>query len=299
MDRRRKTLTLIGAGIAIVAMLLLAAALAGVDLTDDRPFTFEDLLLWLWQWLWRAMTQPVNLTLDRKTLMGFLRILFLLALLLLPVAILYFIMSPEFRKKVLRNLLALLLFIVIFELLRRSVILETIDEEFVSGPQAPSLEIAPVTPLEVESVPPASRFLVLGVSVTLALATSALLVRAGWSIWQRRRRRARAVERLASEARLALDDLRAGGELRDTVLRCYRRMSEVVREERGLRRNQALTPREFEQYLERNGLPGTPVHDLTRLFEKVRYGTHLPDEEDEHRAIASLNAIVEACKGIL
>ncbi len=33
-----------------------------------------------------------------------------------------------------------------------------------------------------------------------------------------------------------------------------------------------MTPHEFEQQLQRAGLPAEPVHDLTHLFEEARYG---------------------------
>jgi hypothetical protein len=71
----------------------------------------------------------------------------------------------------------------------------------------------------------------------------------------------------------------------------------VVRSRRGVTRQRHVTPREFERHLEILGLPGAPVRRLTRLFEAVRYGTAISDDEASATAIAALSAIVDACKG--
>ena len=49
-------------------------------------------------------------------------------------------------------------------------------------------------------------------------------------------------------------------------------MSRVLHQQRGIRRHQAMTPREFVVYLEEVGLPTEAVMRLTELFEQVRYG---------------------------
>jgi hypothetical protein len=50
--------------------------------------------------------------------------------------------------------------------------------------------------------------------------------------------------------------------------------------------------------LEEAGLPGKHVQQLTRLFEQVRYGAKVSDEQKERQAIACLTAIVEACRSL-
>ena len=104
------------------------------------------------------------------------------------------------------------------------------------------------------------------------------------------------MEQLAKEAKGALDALKGGAELRDTVMRCYFEMSRVVSEERGIRRERAMTPREFEERLGELGLPERHVVQLTRLFEGVRYGSKETGEREADQAVASLSAIVDACR---
>jgi hypothetical protein len=106
-----------------------------------------------------------------------------------------------------------------------------------------------------------------------------------------------AMERIALEAQTALDDLRAGGNLKNTILRCYYEMSKVINEQRGIQRDRTMTPREFEVYLESKGIPEEPVRQLTHLFEDVRYGDLAVGEKEEQQARSSLTAIIDAVKG--
>jgi hypothetical protein len=89
-----------------------------------------------------------------------------------------------------------------------------------------------------------------------------------------------------------------GGNLKNTIMRCYYEMSQVINEQRGIRRDRSMTPREFEIYLESNGLPGEPVRQLTHLFEDVRYGDLAVGEKEEQQAQSSLTAIIEAVKRV-
>ena len=105
------------------------------------------------------------------------------------------------------------------------------------------------------------------------------------------------MERLADEAQDAIDAIHAGGNIRDTVIRCYVQMTQVLAVERNLRREEDMTPHEFEQILlTKLKLPETPVHRLTSLFEAVRYGDYHPGKREEMEAIDSLTAIASACK---
>lgn len=99
---------------------------------------------------------------------------------------------------------------------------------------------------------------------------------------------------LARAARTALKDLSAGRDWDDTVIQCYARMSEALGQERGLHRQQGMTPQEFASRLERAGLPSDPVRRLTRLFEKARYGGRKSSREDVNEAVTCLTAILHA-----
>ena len=99
---------------------------------------------------------------------------------------------------------------------------------------------------------------------------------------------------LARAARTALKDLSAGRDWDDTVIQCYARMSEALGQERGLHRQQGMTPQEFASRLEQAGLPSDPVRRLTRLFEKARYGGRKSSREDVNEAVTCLTAILHA-----
>ncbi|HET9223096.1 MAG TPA: DUF4129 domain-containing protein, partial [Roseiflexaceae bacterium] len=121
-----------------------------------------------------------------------------------------------------------------------------------------------------------------------------LLLAAIWFFWRRLRAQASPLERLANQAEQALADLQSGGDLKDTVLRCYREMSRILSEQRGVTRPRDMTPREFEQQLAAVGLGDEHIRRLTRLFERVRYGARQAGEHEEREAVACLSAIARA-----
>ena len=93
----------------------------------------------------------------------------------------------------------------------------------------------------------------------------------------------------AEQARL---DLLAGADLKEVILRCYRRMSEALQEEQDIVREVYMTTGEFERLLASKGVPRDPVHQLTKLFDAVRYGHWQPEPGDQSRAIQCLDDIL-------
>jgi hypothetical protein len=91
------------------------------------------------------------------------------------------------------------------------------------------------------------------------------------------------------------DDLQACGDLRNVVM-CHSEMVQALEKERNIQRTGSLTPREFEDALGDLGFPVRPVHELTRLFESVRYGRKEITRREELMAVDSLSAILEACR---
>jgi hypothetical protein len=100
------------------------------------------------------------------------------------------------------------------------------------------------------------------------------------------------VQPWTKEAEVARQALLAGENLADVILNCYRRMSQALQEDQGLVRDEAMTTGEFERLLVAQGVPRDPVHQLTQLFEAVRYGRWRPGAGDEQRALDSLDAIL-------
>ncbi|MBW2142579.1 MAG: DUF4129 domain-containing protein, partial [Deltaproteobacteria bacterium] len=146
-----------------------------------------------------------------------------------------------------------------------------------------------------EYIPNPPDWLVLMVSMCL----SALILGAAVYIWRYLPRRAGPLELVAREAQKTLESLRAGADLREGVIHCYYEMIRMLGERRGLKRHQAMTTREFERYLEKEGLPEAYIGRLTRLFEMVRYGAKRLGEPEEQEAIDCLTAIVRASEGSL
>ena len=105
-------------------------------------------------------------------------------------------------------------------------------------------------------------------------------------------RRETTIDLVGLEAEKAWQALMTGLDLKDVILKCYRQMSLAVEKERGIERKDFMTTREFETLLEAAGIPHAPIHQLTQLFEAVRYGNWQPNLMDEQRAIHCLQAIV-------
>ncbi len=218
--------------------------------------------------------------------------LYCLAALLLPLAVAYLIVSRRARKQMLRSLLLILALLVLFLVVReRPELLEQPQTAVLATPAPGSGEVFTA---EFEPNPP--QWAVLLTTGGLAVLLAALVVGAVWLIWRRGSRPESSLTQLGEEAREALHALQAGADLKDTVLRCYFEMERVLREQRGIEREEAMTPREFELSLSEAGLPDRHIEQLVRLFEGVRYGAKLVGKREELQAIDCLAAIVEVCR---
>jgi hypothetical protein len=100
-------------------------------------------------------------------------------------------------------------------------------------------------------------------------------------------------DRLTLQAEWALQALKRGLDLKNVIVRCYWEMGQVLREEQGIEMEAAMTVREFESLLVARGVPHPPVHQLTELFESVRYGRRTVSADDERRAVDCLTAIAQ------
>ena len=105
-------------------------------------------------------------------------------------------------------------------------------------------------------------------------------------------RRATTIDIVGLEAVNARQKLKTGSDLKDVIIKCYRQMSLALAQEQGLEREDFMTTREFEDLLATAGVPHDPIHQLTQLFEAVRYGHWQPNPIDEEKAIHCLEAIM-------
>ena len=94
------------------------------------------------------------------------------------------------------------------------------------------------------------------------------------------------------EAEKARQALKTGVPLKDVIIHCYIQMSLALKQEQGIERKDFMTTGEFENLLETAGVPHEPIHQLTRLFDAVRYGNWLPNPVDEQKAVQCLEAIM-------
>jgi uncharacterized membrane protein YhaH (DUF805 family) len=290
MTRRSRVWALLFIGAAIVALIFLAAAFRNLELSSQgRPLPSP------------AQMEP-GPTVAPPTapfLVYAYLALFFLGLVLMPILFVLAMRSPHARKELLKRILALAWIITILLVARMcSDESEQIDEEPIRA--QPTAEAAPLAledapPLRPEAIGEPPLWAVWAATLALGILLAGGLVAGVWIIW-RRLHPPTPLEQLAQEAQHALDSLLDGADLRDTVMRCYLAMSRTLKRHKGIRRDEDMTPREFERSLAETGLPGEQVHQLTRLFEAARYGARAPSAGDARQAIHCLTAIVEACR---
>jgi hypothetical protein len=292
MDKGEKYRLWLIAGASLAALLVLAAGLSEMKLTPGWPWS-----VW-WQLLF-GDSKPTGSPVASLPFPGDAsRRAWILAVIFLFLMVMYLVASilyPGMWLRMLRVLLQMLGLLVLVSLLMHSAFLENITQLM----QSPAFSNLKVPEGGMESLPPfeanSPPWLTWTAGFILALALVAGAIGVVWAL-SRRRPKSAPIRELAQEAQAALDALQSGADFRDTVIRCYREMSEVLRSQRGIQREGAMTPREFESRLIRLGLPGAPVQQLTRLFEMARYGPETPDELEEDQALTCLRAIVEACR---
>ncbi len=168
-----------------------------------------------------------------------------------------------------------------------------IPTEVIAGETLPTVpaEVAPMEPL-----PSAPDWVVTVIVMILAVILAGVLAVLWMAFSGRYKRPISISDEISLEVQTALDELEAGGDFPDVVIRCYARMSQVLQEARGLAREESMTPHEFETSLIQYGFPDAAVHNLTRLFEEVRYGSLMTDEKGTALAFESLSAIVAFCQ---
>lgn len=290
MTNQKRMRGVLSLSVAVVAIVILSAGLSGIELLPGQSYSIEMES--------EGETGGFGLLPSRDAVAALLRALIFITMLLLPVVVVYAIISPEFRKQMLRRLISFLVFVVLaYLVVQRLPELVSVEEEATFSGGQPLTDV-PFTPPSVQFVADPPAWLIWATSLALALLVSAVLVGVVWFLRHRDQRPTGSLEQLAHEAEEALELLRAGGDIKDTVMRCYAEMSRTLDRERGIIRLGSMTPREFESRLAGMGLPGEPVRRLTRLFEQVRYGARVADEREEELALICLTDIVEACRSL-
>ncbi len=279
---QRKLFTIFCAGSGTIALILLAAGIARIRFHDSLPL---------------PGVRPSQIPSGNLLIPGleqFLILLLWVTVILLPLAILFLMLSPQGRKYLSAQALQLGLLAIVLAIVGRTLVLQApelmkeLTAEVMNG-RTVGTNALPVPP---ETSP-------VWLSWALSLAVAALVIWLGfraWKHWKNNIPRPTIAKDLAVSASQALADLRQGKALKETILRCYQQMVEIAAIERALPKPEYLTASEFIQVLERAGLPSQSVEQLTHLFEFARYSAHLPSEEQNRQAVTCLEAIVQACR---
>jgi len=277
--RRRKLLIFTLALVFVISLFLLATSLSRLQFSPGRVYSLPPRG-------GAAQENPPPLPGNRW--MDYLNLIFWSACgLLLIGALIAAIISKEYRREFLITaLVALILFVGLYSFFHA----HPQRQPFEPAPSRPGAELPQQpteTPLRPVNPPHWSSFLLF----LLVLGGAGLLA---WRFLPRfLRREENPLSGLADLAGEAAAELRGGAVVRDTVLRCYREMSELL-SKRGrippdLRR--VLTAREFEEHLRAVGVRDEHIARLSRLFELVRYGGRASSPKEATEAIACLEAI--------
>ncbi len=284
--------TFIFAGLALLALVLVSASLNVLTMDAGQPFSFTRVAPTLVD-----NTMPPGLM---RNLLIIFRILIIIGWVLLPIYIIVLLINKDERKRFIRFMAMVLPFILLLYFLANNRSNQKTAEDITPRLFGqPNLDLAGATSVPPPEFVPPPTWVTTLTTIAIALAITLILMGIFYTIWRRSRERLllkEPLKRVERQAQAALDAIRAGGDLSEAILRCYRQMIETLKEYRGIYRDEDMTPHEFELFLEKHGVPGDPVHQLTRLFEEVRYGAARPGRKDEQVAIASLSAIVSACQ---
>ncbi len=287
---KAKRNSLVFLAIATLLIIILAMSLSNLTLSPGQPFTLEEI-------------EPGELGLnplspDGSILIWIFRGTVALMLILLILYLVYSLMTSEGRKRLIANALMIVILFWLADYLRNNLPTPTEQpEQPMSAAAQPDQlgESIPATLFPTEPPQWLTLAVILGISVLISVFVGVMF----WFFWQRRKKEAKSpLDALAEEAQIAIEALNVGGDFRLTIIHCYQEMSRVLKAEKGIARESAMTPREFESQLVGKGLPPTSIKTLTRLFEQARYGSVSSQTSEEDLALSCLTEIVDACRTI-
>jgi len=283
MTQKTKRISLIFLSGAVVSLILLAASLSNLELHSGTPFPGggnSDNAILSVEAL-SAIQTPFFLILQ-----GVLALIFLLLLIYVTARLIVFVNL----KIVLQSVLVMVLLLTIVYMMPFTTIGQSavFPNEYSEIKPPPSLAY-PVSPL---GQPPQILIWLVIIGFVLGMSLPAIKIVKQWL------KPAEIDDPLLQGAENAVNALNTGEGLRNVIIRCYLQMTRSLQEEQGIERNYTMTVREFEGWLEIKGFPTVPVHQLSCLFEKVRYGNQPTSYNDEEIAIESLNEIIHFCRSV-
>ncbi len=279
-----KTAILLLGGLSILVIIYLITSLGSLELKPARPFTYIQET----EYIPPGSPPAWN---------GLVYVSVFFAVLLV---IIFFLLTPEQRKKYIRALAWLVLAgIIIFLILSKF----SLGNSVSPPPAETQNSVVPLSSEPTDTPMPAvtpSVFVPPQVSSWTSYLVALVLLLAvaggwGWLVWRKRKMGA-PYDALAEIAQSALKDIEAGKDWGDAILNSYYRMNRAVADWRGIRRRESMTPAEFADFLVSAHLPREAVDRLTALFERVRYGGKKSTRKDIKEAVDCLTAISDYCQ---
>lgn len=286
MDRKRWILLF--SIVSLIALVILAAGLHNVQFEPGKPVPY----------IMPTVNQaPVDVP-GQIAQIPLWKIILLWGAFLLNMLLFFFLLSPEARKRIFKEVIRFALTALAIYIALRNYYLKVAEQNADQNPQANAgADLPPVDGIGSTFHPPQMTPLTTFLVSMVVLLVFFILLWIGYRWWRRRYgwRSNKALVDIAAIARSSLKDIASGRDWSDVIIQSYVRMGEVVSRTRGLQRAEAMTPREFAERLQMTGLPAESVLQLTRLFESVRYGAHQSDQKEIKEAVACLNSILSAC----
>jgi len=286
MKSRQKLIILTLAACALAGLFILASGIASLDIKGGPLYVLPEAE--------QATRAPVTGPAIQGT-SNYLAILTLVILIVLPISLIYLMISPAARRRFIIQLVQVSIIVLfVYFLYKNFGKLFPKLNLVLSGNLREGLASSGFELRILESFNPKYPA---WLTELLSFALAAAFVFFLYWLWRRFRRsedrRLTPAQKLVRSAQSALRQIDAGQNLRDVVLRCYHEMTRAVAEKHHLIRPEHVTPHEFVNSLERIGLPAEQVQRLTSLFEMVRYGHKVPGVPERAEAVACLNAVVE------
>lgn len=266
---------------ALVSLILLAGSLSNVQLQKGTPFPGVGNLN-------DTNQSPSNISRNETVSIPIVRGIFALFFLILAIYVPTRLMEYINIKKLVQFLLVMIVLLGLITLLPSIKPSESsiVTDNSIAQPTV-AIESYPISPL---GQPPKEFIRIVLVVVGLGIGLLA------FKILKQSNKSTGVEAHLLQEAEDAVNALLSGKDLRNVIIRCYLQMTFSLQEEQGIERNEHLTVREFEDWLQHKGFPVDPVHQLTSLFEKVRYSKQPTSKDDEKMAMDCLNEIIRFCQ---
>lgn len=279
MTKRGKRALLFLLAAALLSLSLLSTSLSSLQLQNGVAFPAVDP-----QYAAQSQGSAQGRTISLSFLQGVLGLLLLLLMIYVP-ARLILLVRARWLLWIIQVLVVFLAAAILFSFVR-------FDTDCPAGDcQGTGISTSPVSPVSSLESPPLEIMYFAG--ILLAAAAGSLV----FTVIRQMRRPAQ--DRVAQHAGNAVKALRSGRDFRNVIIQCYSQMEADLKDERGIERSASMTSREFEALLASRGFPPGPVHELTRLFEKVRYSREELNTTDETMALESLRQIDDFSKGNL